>query len=157
MSAFDGSRPGGMDGGISMEDLMTEMFGDLGGMPGMGGFPGMNGQTGPRKPRKGEDEEKQLPVTLEDLYLGKTQRFSATKIVVCGHCKGKGAKEGAKAKKCSSCQGQGEHLMYFMAECLPILRSKTGSTSDGTISHSSDSCMRYLQWYRRNLLGKREV
>ena len=117
MSAFDGSGPGGMGDGFSMEDLMTEMFGNLGGMPGVPGMGGFPGQSGPRKPSKGEDEEKELPVTLEDLYLGKTQRFSATKSVVCGHCRGKGAKDGAKAKKCSSCKGQGK-----LVDGLPMIK-----------------------------------
>ena len=101
MAAFDGSHPGGM-GGMDMEDVLAQMFG----MGGMGGMPGM-GRAGPKKPRQGPDEEKPYPVTLEELYIGKSQKFTATKNVTCGHCKGKGGKNHAKPRECSSCKGQG--------------------------------------------------
>lgn len=100
MAGVDGSNPG-MGGGPDLDDILAQMFGmNMGGMP--GGMPG-----GPGRPRKGQDEEQQYGVSLEDLYKGRTVKFASTKNVICGLCKGKGGKERATAKTCSSCEGLG--------------------------------------------------
>ncbi|KIX10140.1 uncharacterized protein Z518_01221 [Rhinocladiella mackenziei CBS 650.93] len=97
MAAFDGSRgPGGMGAEVNMEDILN-MFGMGGGIPGMGG----------RKMRRSPDENQKYEVTLEDLYKGKTVKFSSTKNVICSKCKGTGGAEKAQAKECSACKGQG--------------------------------------------------
>ena len=98
-----------MSGGPDFEDILEQMFG-MGGMGGMGGMPGMGG---PRKPRKTPDEAQDYQVSLEDLYRGKTVRFASTKNVICSLCKGKGGKEKATPKTCSTCNGQG------MERCSP--------------------------------------
>lgn len=116
MSAFDGSRgPGGMGGEPDLEDMLAQMFGMGGGMGGMGGMPGMGGAGGRRKPRKSPNEEQKYEVSLEDLYKGRSVRFSSTKNVICSHCKGSGGKEKAKAKDCTTCQGQGRSLSLHHA------------------------------------------
>lgn len=91
-----------MGGGVDMEDILSQMFG----MGGGGGMPGMGG-GGPRRPQKGPDDEQKYPVTLEELYHGKSTKFAITKNVKCSHCKGRGGKENAKAKQCQSCKGRG--------------------------------------------------
>lgn len=99
MAAFDGSRgPPGMDG-MGMEDILSQMFGMGGGMPGMGGRP--------QRPKRSPDENQKYDVTLEDLYKGKTVRFTSTKNVICSLCTGTGGKKDAKAKKCATCDGKG--------------------------------------------------
>ncbi|PGH10493.1 hypothetical protein AJ79_05421 [Helicocarpus griseus UAMH5409] len=123
MSAFDGSGQPGMQGGPDLDDLLASMFG--GGM-GMGGMPGFGGPR-PNRPRKGQNEEQQYSVSLEDLYKGRTVKFSSTKNIICSLCKGKGGKEKATAKQCSTCGGAGykETLVQLgpgmvtqtMAEC----------------------------------------
>ncbi len=100
MSAFDNSQ-GGMGAGPDLEEMLSHMFG-----MGMGG--GMPGRGGPRRPRKGPNEEHPYEVTLEDLYKGKTTKFSSTKNIICTLCKGSGGKEKAKSKQCASCGGKGE-------------------------------------------------
>ena len=103
MSAFEGGGgPGGMD--VNMEDILN-MFGMGGGIPGMG-MPGMGGM-GRGKPRRSPDENQKYEVALEDLYKGKTVKFSSTKNVICSKCKGSGGNEKAQPKECSSCKGQG--------------------------------------------------
>lgn len=99
MAAFDPSRGGGPGGaGVDLNDILAQMFGmDVGG--GAGG--------GPRRPRRGRDEEQQYKVTLEDLYKGKTVKFSANKKVICSQCKGSGAKEKVKPQTCERCKGNG--------------------------------------------------
>ena len=110
MAAFDGSRAGGMD--VNMEDILN-MFGMGGGIPGMGGMgggiPGMGGMFGgggPRRPKRSPDENQKYEVSLDDMYKGKTVKFSSTKNVICSKCTGSGGAKDAKAKECSSCKGQ---------------------------------------------------
>ncbi|KAL1956417.1 hypothetical protein VTO42DRAFT_7303 [Malbranchea cinnamomea] len=100
MSAFDGSGRPGMGGAPDLDDILASMFGmDMGGM---GGMPGGRG-----RPKKGANEEQTYQVTLGDLYKGRTVKFASTKNVICSLCKGKGGKDKATAKKCSSCNGLG--------------------------------------------------
>jgi hypothetical protein len=103
-----------MGGEPDIDDIFAQMFGGMGGMGGMGGFPGgvpgMGGMPGGRNvPRKGRSVEQEYDVTLEELYKGKTTKFSNTKNVVCQTCKGSGGKAGAKPNNCSQCQGRGMH------------------------------------------------
>lgn len=102
-----------MAGGPDLDDILSSMFGmnmgDMGGMGGMGGMPGFGpGGAGPGRPRKGPNEEQSYTVSLEDMYKGRTVKFASTKNIICGQCKGKGGKERAVAKKCSSCDGMGK-------------------------------------------------
>ncbi|KAI1811246.1 DnaJ domain-containing protein [Poronia punctata] len=106
MAAFEG---GGAGDGVDINDFLAQMFGMGmgGGMGGMGGMPGMGGPGGPRRPRRGQDEEAKYSVSLEDLYKGKTVKFSAEKSVLCSHCKGSGGKEKVKPQTCDRCKGHG--------------------------------------------------
>jgi DnaJ homolog subfamily A member 2 len=105
MAAFEGGGPGGAE--VNMEDILN-MFGMGGGIPGMGGaFPGMGGMGGRPKMRRSPDENQKYEITLEDLYKGKTVKFTSTKQVLCSKCSGSGGKEGAKATQCTTCKGQG--------------------------------------------------
>ena len=100
MAAFDKTH-GGMADYTDMNDIINQMFSMGGGMP-----PGFEGGRS-RKPHKGADQVKNYPVTLEDLYKGKSKRIRVTKNIICAHCKGTGAKAKAKSHHCSSCGGQG--------------------------------------------------
>jgi DnaJ family protein A protein 2 len=111
MAAFDPSNGMG-GGGPDMDDIFAQMFGGMGGMGGGGGFggmPGMGGRPGGGRnvPRKGRSVEQQYEVSLEELYKGKTTKFSNTKNILCSMCEGSGGKKGAKSNACSSCSGQG--------------------------------------------------
>ena len=102
MAAFEkGAGGGGAE--MDMDDLFAQMFGGMN-MGGMGGMP--NGGR-PRGPQRGEDEEQEYEVSLEELYKGKTARFQSEKKVVCGQCKGSGGREKTKPKKCDQCKGSG--------------------------------------------------
>ena len=105
MAAFAGPQGSGMGASADLEEMLANMFG-MGGMG--GGMPhGFPGSPGTRKRGKGDDEEQDYHVTLEELYRGKTTKFVSKKSVVCKHCKGTGGREKAKAKPCASCQGKG--------------------------------------------------
>lgn len=106
MAAFDPSRGGpGGPGGPDLDDILAQMFGMGGGGGGMP--PGFGGPPGPKRQRKGQSEEQQYQVSLEELYKGKTVKFASTKNVICSHCKGSGGKEKAQPKTCERCQGKG--------------------------------------------------
>jgi len=78
-------------------------FGDMFG----GFFGGLFGGGGMRRgPRKGQDTIFQLPVSLEDLYNGKTSKLQMSRTVLCKTCKGAGSKSGNTAT-CSTCRGRG--------------------------------------------------
>ncbi|KAH6661279.1 hypothetical protein BKA67DRAFT_511427, partial [Truncatella angustata] len=103
MAAFDPSRGGGMGGPeVDINDILAQMFG-----MGMGGGPGGPGGR-PRGPMKGPDDENAYRISLEDLYKGKTVKFAADKQIVCGTCKGSGAKEKVKPETCQRCKGHGK-------------------------------------------------
>lgn len=86
-------------------DVYERFFGGMFG----GGFGGGGGRRGGR--RRGEDVVHHLQLSLEDLYNGKTKRIALTKDVLCSGCTGTGAKSGASAKKCDSCDGHGVKIV----------------------------------------------
>ncbi|KAI1129603.1 DnaJ domain-containing protein [Nemania abortiva] len=130
MAAFDPSRGGGMGEGPDINDILEQMFGGMGmgGMGGMGGMPGMGGAGGPRRPRRGPDEESKYTVSLEDLYKGKTVKFSAEKSVHCATCKGTGGKEKAKPQQCDRCKGNG--LVEVLRQMGPGLVARDTAPCD---------------------------
>ncbi|KAL6302474.1 DnaJ-domain-containing protein [Sparassis latifolia] len=92
-------------GGMDAADLFAELFGH--GMQfGFDFGPGSR----PRR-TKGEDTVITHEVTLEDLYNGKSVRMSLEKEVVCGVCKGSGARGSAKPKTCVKCEGRGWNMV----------------------------------------------
>jgi len=112
MAAFDPSNGGMGGGGPDMDDIFAQMFGGMGGFGGMPGMGGMGGMPGGRNvPRKGRPVEQEYEVTLEELYKGKTTKFSNTKNIICSLCKGSGGKQGAKTNACSVCNGRGRFVV----------------------------------------------
>ncbi|KAI0077869.1 DnaJ-domain-containing protein [Panus rudis PR-1116 ss-1] len=97
------SGPGRRSGGPQFDpnDILAELFG--------GGF-GFGFNFGPdMRPRRTKGENTTIPydVTLEDLYNGKSVKMNMEKEIVCGLCKGSGAKGNAKPKPCIKCEGKG--------------------------------------------------
>eukprot|EP00300_Choanocystis_sp_HF-7_P042914 c9571_g1_i1.p3 GENE.c9571_g1_i1~~c9571_g1_i1.p3 ORF type:complete len:238 (+),score=43.13 c9571_g1_i1:3-716(+) len=88
---FGGGGPGGMsfddDDGSGGGMPFGGMFGGMGGMPGM---PGMGGMPGGRRggaaaaPRKAPTIERDLLVSLEELYSGTTKKLRITRKVMDG-------------------------------------------------------------------------
>ncbi|KAJ5098131.1 hypothetical protein N7532_005132 [Penicillium argentinense] len=147
MSAFNGSGDpgmGGMPGDVDLDDLLAQMFGGMGGMgggmPGMGGMPG--GMPGAGKPRRSRDEQQDYELSLEELYKGKTVKFYSTKNVICSLCKGKGGKEKAKAKQCSTCGGVG--VKEFINQMGGFLTKQTQActtcSGQGSFFSPKDKC-----------------
>jgi DnaJ homolog subfamily A member 2 len=138
MAAFEGGGPGAGD--VNMEDILN-MFGMGGGIPGMGGaFGGMGG--GRQRARKSPDENQKYEVSLEDLYKGKTVKFSSTKQVLCSKCSGSGGKDGAKAQQCATCKGQG--VRQVVSQVGPMLTQRVvpcgACEGTGEIWDAKDKC-----------------
>jgi DnaJ-class molecular chaperone len=141
---------------VDLDDILAQMFGSGmgGGMGGMGGMPGMG-----RQPRKGRDVEQEYEVTLEELYKGKTTRFSNTKNIVCQTCKGSGGKEKAKPHQCAVCGGNGMFILestpdrqYKKSNILLTIyfayrRYHTTSPRRPRARHTGNSPLLYLFWH----------
>lgn len=83
-----------------------------GGGGGMGGFDdifSMFGQRGSGNRQKGKPKvkrtQKEIEITLEDVYSGKMMQLDHTKTVICEDCDGKG---GEGVQKCKDCDGNGQ-------------------------------------------------
>jgi DnaJ family protein A protein 2 len=76
-----------------------------------GGFGGGGGNR--RGPRQAEDMGERLPVTLEDLYTGKTLSLSYECNKLCKICNGTGSKSGAAPTTCRACRGNGYRVMMM--------------------------------------------
>jgi DnaJ homolog subfamily A member 2 len=101
LQGADGEGPGG-GGHMDPSDLFAQLFGGGGG----GGRGGRGGG-----PRKGEDIVHALPVTLEQLYTGRTAKLAITRDVTCADCQGTGGAGGmAVERECGECHGRGAVL-----------------------------------------------
>ncbi|CCG81051.1 Putative uncharacterized protein [Taphrina deformans PYCC 5710] len=96
----------GMPGGMDMDDLFAQMFGG-----GMGGPPGRHPPR--RTPRK-QNVEHEYPVSLEDLYRGKSTKMKGTRNKICPHCTGSGCRSNHSPSKCPSCDGKGSKTASMM-------------------------------------------
>jgi DnaJ family protein A protein 2 len=66
---------------------------------------GMGGQRGGRKERKKvRPTEREIQVTLEDIYNGKTVKLDNDRTILCADCNGKG---GDDVHSCNDCGGRG--------------------------------------------------
>lgn len=137
------SNDGMGGGGVSAEDLFSQLFG--GGMFGGGGR--RNQQSGPRK---GRDIAHGLKVTLQDLYLGKTSKLGLQKNVICSKCQGRGGKEGA-VQTCKTCNGAGiKRIIRQMGPMMQELQQPCPDCrGEGQTIREKDKC--------KNCNGKKVV
>jgi|UniRef100_A0A7S4GI47 DnaJ family protein A protein 2 len=88
---------GGGGPGMSAQDIFSQFFG--------GGFGGGGG--GRSQESRGKDVGHAMPVSLEDLYNGKTRKLALNKQVICSTCNGSGSKTKGRTSTCQECRGQG--------------------------------------------------
>lgn len=69
-------------------------------------FGGGRQQQNPEDNR-GPDINLDVPVTLEDLYLGRNYEILVKNQVICPKCRGSGAKSENDVQQCHACQGRG--------------------------------------------------
>ncbi|HWU48773.1 MAG TPA: molecular chaperone DnaJ [Asticcacaulis sp.] len=100
--------PGGMGGGFggfgggaqgfsNVEDIFSEMFGDIFGQQ----------QRRPGGPQRGADVRFDYEITLEQAYRGAEVEITVPTTLTCESCHGSGAKAGTKPQTCATCAGHG--------------------------------------------------
>ncbi|KAL8930565.1 MAG: hypothetical protein Q9208_000435 [Pyrenodesmia sp. 3 TL-2023] len=140
MAAFEPGNPMGAE--VDLNDLLAQMFG-MGGM-GMNGAAGGGPGSGSRRPRKGDNEEQEYTVTLEELYKGKTTRFATRHNIICKNCKGSGGKDKAKPKECSACHGRG--MQQGLKAVGPVMTQETvicnSCKGTGKVYREKERCKR---------------
>jgi len=95
--------PSGFSGGIpSMEEILEEFFGGLGGF----GF-GFGGRRR-RGPVQGRDLRYDLRLDFEQAVFGTDQEISVTRRESCPVCHGNGAEPGTRPHTCPDCNGTGQ-------------------------------------------------
>src|SRR4029077_10627082 len=95
-SGLGGAGPGfGAGFASSFSDIFEDLF----------GMAAQRGRGGGRE--RGADLRYNMEITLEEAYLGKTDKIEIAVCVTCESCSGPGAKAGTKPKSCSSCHGAG--------------------------------------------------
>ena len=111
-----GTNFGGV--GINLDEIFTEVFGDL-----FGGFGGRQ-----RAPKRGRSLQYNLEVTLEDVIHGKQVTIQVPRVETCLECDGSGAKKGTRAITCPQCHGRGQisqsHGFFTMSRTCPQCRGE---------------------------------
>lgn len=97
---------GGMPDGVNMENIFESLFGMRGGIPGM---PRRGGGG-----RKTAHKTYELPVTLEEAFMGKTITFRISKKTYTGSASG---------AKCRECNGAGQvmqqiHMGFMVTQSI---------------------------------------
>jgi DnaJ-class molecular chaperone len=132
-----------------MNEMLNAMFGGGGipGMEGMGMRSGFGGRAGRRqRARRGRDMAHALPVTLEDLYNGKTVQLERKRTVLCPDCKGSGSKNNVPrgGNMCPHCRGSGArmvvHQMGMMVQQMQVMCDACQGT--GEIIDPRNRCVR---------------
>ncbi|MFC3053659.1 molecular chaperone DnaJ [Kordiimonas pumila] len=112
-NGMGGAGGGAGAGGFDFSDVFEEFFGDF-----MGGGGGRRRRGGPQAGR-GSDMRFNLEITLEDAFLGKTDKITIPTSVACDPCGGSGAEPGSKPEVCDTCGGHGKvraNQGFFMVE-----------------------------------------
>jgi molecular chaperone DnaJ len=91
-----GGFQGNSQGFSNVEDIFSEMFGDIFGQ-----------QRRPSGPQRGSDVRFDYEITLEQAYKGAEVELTVPTTLTCESCKGSGAKPGTKPSTCMTCGGQG--------------------------------------------------
>lgn len=97
----------GMAGGSGVdfgnfEDIVGDIFGDLGDVFGFGSS---RRRTGPSR---GRSLQYDLEISLEDVIHGKTVIIEVPRLETCTRCDGNGAEPGHRPETCPECRGQGQ-------------------------------------------------
>ena len=92
---------GGGAGGDGLGDIFDSVFGDIFGGGGRGG----------ERAYRGADLRYELELSLEEAVAGATVKIRVPKQVLCGSCKGNGARKGSSPVACTTCNGVGQVRM----------------------------------------------
>jgi molecular chaperone DnaJ len=119
--AYDASAMGSSDilggSGSVFEDLFGDFFDDF--------FQGSRSRSS-RRPKRGADLRYDMEISLEESLHGVEKTIEVPRNVVCGSCRGTGARDGVAYVPCSRCQGTGQirYTQGFFAVQKPCLACK---------------------------------
>jgi chaperone protein DnaJ len=85
-----------------------------------------------RGPQRTPNIEHGLPVTLEELYLGKKKKMKVSRNVICDACSGSGSKKKGAVTKCSGCDGKGIRVEVTVHGNMRLQRQTHCSECSGT-------------------------
>ncbi len=110
-----GAAGGGYGGGMSMDDIMSQLNDLFGGGFSQGGsifdnlFGGGGSSRGGYSQARvvGGDLRVKVKLTLNEIASGTEKKIKLSRYVTCHHCKGTGAKDGTATTTCSTCNGSG--------------------------------------------------
>eukprot|EP00668_Euglena_longa_P038492 GGOE01049504.1.p1 GENE.GGOE01049504.1~~GGOE01049504.1.p1 ORF type:complete len:341 (-),score=85.78 GGOE01049504.1:177-1199(-) len=108
---------------------------------------------------RGDDVGHALPVTLEDLYLGRPRKVALNKQVICQSCGGTGYRLGGVPTTCQGCAGKGTRLVTRRLGPGLVQQMQTTCSlckGEGTAMATADVCIgcsgRRVQRERKILL-----
>lgn len=104
------------------------------------------GGVGRAGPQKGDPTSFEVKLSLEDMYLGKTMKFSVTRSRKCMQCQASGCKMGRSPTKCIICDGRGFNVqMRRMGPFQQQIRSPCNHCmGKGKIIMARDKCMKCM-------------
>lgn len=150
LAAFERRAPSSQD--VNVDDIFEQMFGR-----GFGSFAEEELHSQPRT-RKGPSSVQKYPVTLAELYSGKSTKFAVTKNVVCSHCRGSGGRSKATPKQCRTCNGAGKCYVASLRAALTRDRSQERIATSRRRPHDScASTVRNVCWKRHIVRRKGQV
>ena len=94
----------------NFEDIVGDLFGDLGDVFGFGSSRGQSG------PKRGRSLQYDLEISLEDVIRGKTVTIEVPRLETCTRCHGNGAEPESRLETCPDCHGRGQvtHSQGFL-------------------------------------------
>jgi molecular chaperone DnaJ len=107
----------GSEGGVNLNDILSQMFG------GGGDIFGDGGSRGGRRASRGRNIEYETEISLEEAFAGVKKNLKVPRHEHCQTCGGTGAKTPNDLKTCPHCHGQGQVVMsngfFRMAQTCP--------------------------------------
>ena len=128
---------GGFGGGMSMDDIFSQV-GDIFG--GFGGFGSGFGRSTGRRVNKGTNLRIKVKLSLEEILTGVEKKVKVSKFVSCKSCKGTGAKDGGAFHTCSTCNGMGRVTRVTNTFLGQMQTATTCRTCGGEGKTITDKC-----------------
>lgn len=135
-----GFGAGGFDFAEAVEIFMRD-FGGFGGVEDL--FGGRQRRGGGGAVRKGQTLKVRLPITLSEVASGVTKRIRVAVLDPCEACDGSGAKDGAQAKVCRTCDGRGEERVVqrtVFGQFMSAAPCRTCGGEGRVIEHPCSTC-----------------